>query len=98
MTNTHLSKTTTSSKTSETEFTRNQQTNNVNKGTALNSPFNNTQRLINLLCIKFREMSSTNSTKSTLSKAEIQGLVISSDLSISFIKPAGVRSEFWTNL
>ncbi|CAF1141676.1 unnamed protein product [Rotaria sordida] len=42
-------------------------------------------------------MSSTNSTKSTLSKAEIQGVVTSNDPSISFKKPTGVRSEFWTN-
>ena len=42
-------------------------------------------------------MSSISSKESTLSKAELQVLVTSNDSSISFIKPAHVRSECWTN-
>ncbi len=42
-------------------------------------------------------MSSISSKKSTLSKAELQGLVASNDASISFTKPANVRSECWSN-
>jgi len=42
-------------------------------------------------------MSSSISTKSTLSKAELQVLVVANDASISFTKPTNVQSECWTN-
>ena len=42
-------------------------------------------------------MSITKSPKSTLSKVDIQALVTLNDPSISFAKPANVRSEVWTN-
>ncbi|CAF3699139.1 unnamed protein product [Rotaria socialis] len=42
-------------------------------------------------------MSITRPSKSTLSKVEIQALVTLNNLSISFAKPANVRSEVWTN-
>ncbi len=42
-------------------------------------------------------MPSKISTKSTLSKTELQTLVTSNDPSTSFTKPANKRSECWTN-
>lgn len=42
-------------------------------------------------------MCSTNSTESVLTKGELQSLVASNDPSISFMKPANVRSDCWTN-
>ncbi|CAF3367041.1 unnamed protein product [Rotaria socialis] len=42
-------------------------------------------------------MSIIKPPKSTLSKVEIQALVTLNDPSISFAKPANVRSEVWTN-
>jgi hypothetical protein len=42
-------------------------------------------------------MSSINSEKSTLSKAELQTLVSSDDPLVSFKKPTNKRSDCWTN-
>ena len=42
-------------------------------------------------------MSSPSSEKSSLSKLELQNLVASNNPSISFVKPANVRSACWTN-
>ncbi|CAF1479669.1 unnamed protein product [Didymodactylos carnosus] len=42
-------------------------------------------------------MSSTNSSSSTLSKADLQVLVTSNNPLVSFAKPAGVRSQCWSN-
>ncbi len=42
-------------------------------------------------------MSAESSTKSILSKAELQTLVTSNDPSVSFTKPKNVRSECWSN-
>ena len=42
-------------------------------------------------------MSSTQSSNSSLSKADIQMLVTSNDPSISIVKPTAVRSKCWTN-
>jgi hypothetical protein len=39
----------------------------------------------------------THSTKSILSKAELQTLVVPNDASISFVKLTNLRSEWWTN-
>jgi len=40
---------------------------------------------------------SANSTKSNLSKADLQVLVTSNDSSISLVKPVNKRSECWSN-
>ena len=42
-------------------------------------------------------MSSTQSSNSSLSKADVQMLVTSNDPSISIVKPTAVRSKCWTN-
>jgi len=52
---------------------------------------------LNFAYILFFEVSSGISTKSTLSKAELQVLVVANDASISFTKPTNVQSECWTN-
>ncbi len=42
-------------------------------------------------------MSSTDSSSSTLSKADLQALVTSNNPLVSFAKPASVRSQCWSN-
>ncbi|CAF2103299.1 unnamed protein product, partial [Rotaria magnacalcarata] len=49
------------------------------------------------LYTKIVYLSTTQPPKATLSKVEIQTLATSNDPSISFAKPANVRSEVWTN-
>ncbi|CAF1085848.1 unnamed protein product [Rotaria magnacalcarata] len=49
------------------------------------------------LYTKIVYLSTTPPPKATLSKVEIQTLATSNDPSISFAKPANVRSEVWTN-
>jgi hypothetical protein len=52
---------------------------------------------LNFVYVPFLEMSSDISTKSALSKAELQVSVVANDVSISFTKPTNVQSECWRN-